>query len=1031
MQAGQRASPARHETAHASGSEHPRVEPRDVAHVVVGHELVDQVDPPLVPHGVDEDPDLSLVAFGDVVHRRHDPRAAAAGQGRVPEGFPAAFAACIVAGVPRRTAAALLERERELATCRDGFAQARAGAGTLTLIEGPAGVGKSELARAARAAAEQAGLTALDATGSELEQPFAFGVVRQLLEPALDGASDPFAGAAGPAARLFAREQREDRDDAGFEALHSLYWLIVNLADEAPLLVVVDDCHWADRDSLRFLAFLAQRIEGLPIAMLLAGRPPVDDPGSVWGLMSARAAAVALYPRPLSESAAAALARERLGADAAEEFCRACHTATGGNPLFLRELLNAVDAARIAPSAAAASEVQAVGPAAVRRFVLHRLATLGPDATELARTVAVLGDDTQPGLAAEVTGLGEAAVAAAADDLVRADILVQDARLGFVHPVVRAALYEDLAPGERGARHAAAAEALAHAGGSPERITAHLLLTAATGDRRRIATLRSAAGAAAAGGAPAAAAERLARALAESPTEQECGEILAELGRYDVAAMAFEAAEEHLRAALASGASLPTRADAATTLARCAVVSGGGRAAEAAVAALAALGDEVRPRDPERALELGAALLMVTTAVVPLRPRLAAHLRRFTEAAQDHPRFAAVARIHSAQERVTAGDPSAAAVAETEAALAAGLPPSAATGAALIALQTLRLGGRYDLTMRMLDAGLEGARREGHVTRQGLIHGQRAALALAQGALKDAQVEAETGLRVIDERHFAALQLVAVAIVADVERGALDAAAELVEQGDALGIAEDRMFIGEYLTARGRLRIAQGRTDEGIADLLWCGERLVALDVLWPSDWRAYAAASLAAEGDAEAAARLAGEQLAAARRAGAPRELGLSLRCAAAALGDAERLALLEEAVAVLEGSGAQLELAYALADLGAELGRLRRRREGRDVQRRALQLADECGAVALAERARAELQAGPGRRARIELTGPNSLTAAEWRVCRQAAEGRTNREVAQALFVTEKTVERHLSNAYHKLGIRSRFQLAEAIGA
>ena len=933
--------------------------------------------------------------------------------------------------MPRRTAAALLERERELATCRDGFAQARAGAGTLTLIEGPAGVGKTELARAARTAAEQTGLTALDATGSELEQPFAFGVVRQLLEPALDAASDPFAGAAGPAARLFAGEQREERGDAGFEAMHSLYWLVVNLADEAPLLVLVDDCHWVDRESLRFLAFLAQRIEGLPIAMLLAGRPPVDEPGSVWRQLAARAAAVALYPRPLSEPAAAALARERLGADAAEEFCRACHTATGGNPLFLRELLNAVDAARIAPSVAAASEVQAVGPAAVRRFVLHRLAALGPDANELARTVAVLGDGTDSALAADVTGLGREAAAAAADDLVRADIFAQDARLGFVHPVVRAALYEDLAPGERGARHAAAAEALADAEASPERITAHLLLTHATADRRRIATLRSAAGAAASAGAPAAAAARLGRALSESPTEQERGEILAELGRYDVAAMEFEAAEQHLRAALASGASVQARADAAVTLARCAVVSGGVRAAEAAVEALAALGDEVRPRDPERSLELGSALLMVTTAVVPLRTRLGAHLQRFTEAARGHPRFEAVARIHGAQERLVAGDSAGLAVEETEAALAAGLPPSAATGAALIALQTLRLGGRYDLTMRMLDAGLEGARREGHVTRQGLIYGQRAALALAQGALKDAQVEAETGLRVVDERHFAALQLLAVAIVADVERGALDAAAELVRQGDALGIAEDRMFIGEYLTARGRLRIAQGRVEQGIADLLWCGERLEALDVPWPSDWRAYAAAALAAEDDAEPAARLAREQLAAARRVGAPLELGLSLRCAAAASGDADRLALLQEAVAVLEGSGARLELAYALADLGAELGRVRRRREARDAQRRALQLADDCGAVALADRARTELQAGPGRRARIELTGPNSLTAAEWRVCRQAAEGHTNREVAQALFVTEKTVERHLSNAYHKLGIRSRFQLADAIGA
>jgi len=140
--------------------------------------------------------------------------------------------------------------------------------------------------------------------------------------------------------------------------------------------------------------------------------------------------------------------------------------------------------------------------------------------------------------------------------------------------------------------------------------------------------------------------------------------------------------------------------------------------------------------------------------------------------------------------------------------------------------------------------------------------------------------------------------------------------------------------------------------------------------------------------------------------------------------------MALLQEAVSVLEGSPARLELAYALADLGAELSRSGRRREGRDGQRRAIKIASQCGAIALADSAMAQLHAGPGRRARIEVTGPGALTAAEWRVCREAAAGHTNREVAQALFVTEKTVERHLSSAYAKLAIRSRFQLAAAIG-
>src|SRR5215831_1023849 len=414
----------------------------------------------------------------------------------------------------------LLERERELETLREGLDHADAGEGTLLLIEGPPGAGKTVLAREARAAAERARMMSLEARGSELEQPFAFGVVRQLLEPVISKEperADLFAGAAGPAARLFEPGERRPLDaGAGFEALHSLYWLVVNLADQAPVLVLVDDCQWADQDSLRFLAYLAQRIEGLPVTMLLTGRPPEaggDEAGALWVQLASRPAAAALYPRPLSQSAAATLVRERLGAGAAEEFCRACHTATGGNPLFLRELLGALAAAEVAPSAAAAGAVQDVGPAAVSRFVLHRLATLGPAATELARAVAVLGDDSEPLLAGRMSGLSPDDAREAADELVRADIFVPAERLGFVHPIVRAALYEDLAPGERQARHAAAAEALAEQGATPERVTAHLLLTTPTGEQARVRTLRSAATDAARRGAPRAAIVRLARAL--------------------------------------------------------------------------------------------------------------------------------------------------------------------------------------------------------------------------------------------------------------------------------------------------------------------------------------------------------------------------------------------------------------------------------------------------------------------------------------------------------------------------------------
>jgi ATP/maltotriose-dependent transcriptional regulator MalT len=330
----------------------------------------------------------------------------------------------------------------------------------------------------------------------------------------------------------------------------------------------------------------------------------------------------------------------------------------------------------------------------------------------------------------------------------------------------------------------------------------------------------------------------------------------------------------------------------------------------------------------------------------------------------------------------------------------------------------------------MLDVGLELARAEGQAARQGIIYALRARIALEQGALRDAQADAETGLQLVKEPHFSVGQLLAVLITVHVERGELDVADALARRGDAGGVTEDRIFLDEYLIARGRLRIAQGDAERGVADLLWCGERLKAIGLEWQGHWRAVAAPALASLGDTDTAERLAEEQLDLARRVASPVALGLSLRAQALTTDGERRLHGLEEAVAVLEPSPGRLELAHALADLGAELARSRRLREGHEVSRRAMQLARECGATALAERAQTELQSGPGRPARVELTGPGALTAAEWRVCREVAEGRTNREAAQAVFITEKTVERHLSSVYQKLGIRSRHQLREAIG-
>jgi DNA-binding NarL/FixJ family response regulator len=202
-------------------------------------------------------------------------------------------------------------------------------------------------------------------------------------------------------------------------------------------------------------------------------------------------------------------------------------------------------------------------------------------------------------------------------------------------------------------------------------------------------------------------------------------------------------------------------------------------------------------------------------------------------------------------------------------------------------------------------------------------------------------------------------------------------------------------------------------------------DRLGASRIVHP-DWRAYGALALARLGEQREAQAVAERQLELARAFGAPRGLGTALIAAAEAAGGQVAVARLDEAVAGLEHSPARLVLAHALAEQGALLRRHGSRVASREALRRAISLADECGATALGQRARAQLTAGGGRPPRLESTGVAALTPAERRVAAMAAHGLANRDIAQQLFVTEKTVEVHLSRTYRKLGIRSRWQLS-----
>ena len=244
----------------------------------------------------------------------------------------------------------LLEREDDLARISGSLEQARDGRGTLLVVEGPAGVGKTALLAEARAIAESSGMQVLRSRGAELEREFAFGVVRQLLEPVLRGVDDPeglFQGPAGVAAGLLGLPGAPAHDgaafadqDSSFAVLHGLYWLCADLAGRQPLCVLVDDAHWADAPSLRFLSFLVPRLEELPVAPCVGARPrEAREQAALLESLAADGAAWAVTPAPLTAAGVAELLTLELGAAPGPAFAGACHRATGGLPFLVRQVV--------------------------------------------------------------------------------------------------------------------------------------------------------------------------------------------------------------------------------------------------------------------------------------------------------------------------------------------------------------------------------------------------------------------------------------------------------------------------------------------------------------------------------------------------------------------------------------------------------------------------------------------------------------------------------------------------------------------
>jgi hypothetical protein len=430
----------------------------------------------------------------------------------------------------------LLERESDISSIRALVADTASGAGAVLLIRGAAGAGKTELLRAACRMAAERGMGVLTARGTELERHVPYGLARQLADRALAG-RDP-AGRAmvleGPAGRAVGQmtdvtSPPSPADDPALLIPHGLFWLVANLAGQAPLLLAVDDAHWCDAASSRFLRYLAPRLDGLPVLLAVSARDD-ENTAEPAELLAISPDAAVIKPVPLSPRATSALVRARVHPDAHESFCDACHEITGGNPFFVVQLTDELRAEGFSGRPEEAARVRETGPRTVAAAVRLRLSRLAPSALTLASAVAVLGEHAEFRHILRLADLDEAAAAEQIAALSDARLIDDTRPLVFVHPIVRNAIYRDLTATQRARAHRHAAKLLMDEDAPGELVAAQLLLSDPSGDEDVVAALRGAATEALARGAPDDAVTYLSRALAEPPPAPVRADVLLEVG---------------------------------------------------------------------------------------------------------------------------------------------------------------------------------------------------------------------------------------------------------------------------------------------------------------------------------------------------------------------------------------------------------------------------------------------------------------------------------------------------------------------
>lgn len=928
-----------------------------------------------------------------------------------------------------------LERQNELEDASLALRQAAGGEGGILLIEGPAGIGKTRLLTAMTELASEANFELHWGRGDDLESGFAYGVLRQLLAPTL-ARLDPAERAVvweGPASFLASVVEGTVNDGAGgpaeegLRAAYGLYQLVQDLAESRPRLLCVDDAHWADLPSLHALAFVARRLTELPVLLVFASRRSVEGPvANVLGRLESVSRSRRLTLSPLGEAAVSTLARAALDPALDSSFCRHLWETTGGNPFLVRELIAELAMGEPGWDHPNSSDIERLVPDRVGRSIVRRLAGEGDTAMNLAHALAVLGEAALQEVA-ELARLDELEAVAAADRLVAADILVSGTRLRFAHPILRQAVREHMPHARRSLAHARAARLLADRGEPLERVAAQLLEAAPRADRWVVETLVGVAGQERLRGSPATAVSLLTRALAEPAPAELMPSITLALAQAQAEA-AHPDAVATARHALAFAQGATEEPEARLHLVRTL-----GLAADF-WSALELLAEQRRAQpalDPELAVQLEAELLGIARLHVPTRGEALTRLHRLAPVALPPRPTSVVLLANLALAALERNEPPATVADLAKLALVEDWLIDSGSFQFAYACEALIYIERFQEAKSACDVAVEVAQRRGSLMLSVVAHGLRSNLNVRRGAVAQGAADARISYELSGElvarglppegNPYGRAHLANVLMV----QGEWDKAGHVLADAEPAERATENPM---YLERRGRFRLAQGDVAAALDDFLACGRELAGrggVDTPSVLAWRSQAALALLRMGEKGRARELAAEELELATIAQVPGAIGEALVATGLVEGGDQGIRRLRDAVEVLETSPRVLTRAYALTELGSILRRNRQSQAARPFLAAALDLAHRHGATALADRAREDLVIAGGRPRRAATTGLEALTPTETRVAQLVAQGLTNRQIANSLFVSTRTVTTHLTHVYQKLGTPNRAEL------